>query len=326
MLGFITTYGNGFKKVYIPHNNSNNNAYIPLTGEEREKENRRLRAVKTKQNILQRGMSVDSFKYFSTLTTDNKDLFLNPKKFLKLANKFLKNEIKINNYKSNNYILVLECFEQEINGFHLHCVSDFNIDLIKFYLKFSSNSCNNTKELEENLNEKWILNNNDIFKNLYCKKLKYLGKLPNEEAIAKAMGYVTKKIKKTKERMEELYPNARLTLYASNIKKINRNVEEFDFDLDDFDLDDFLIEDNDTTVTSSFSNDDKGFSGNAYNNKNAKSVLNVRGEGNKSNTRRSGSSDCVYRPISIAKNLTVQTFLLKFIGYIFNIPEFFKII
>lgn len=230
MIGYITKYGNGYNKIYIPKNDKNS-SYIPVTKEEREKENRRLRGVKSRQNYLQRALSTDSYNYFTVLTTDDEELVNNPKLLGVLANRFIREEIELNNYIDNNYILNLECFYKESRGFHIHCLSDFPVNLERWYRLYGADKTIDSKELTDELDERWILEDNPL-NNLYCQKLKYLDDNDKErdEAVSIAAHYNAKKIKETKKRIEKIYPNQQVSVYYSNVKKVDRESEEIYID------------------------------------------------------------------------------------------------
>ena len=229
MIGYITKYGNGYNKIYIPKNDKNS-SYIPVTKEEKEKENRRLRGVKSRQNYLQRALSTDSYNYFTVLTTDDEELVNDPKLLGILANRFIREEIELNNYIDNNYILNLECFYKESRGFHIHCLSDFPVNLDRWYRLYGADRTTNSKELADELDERWILKENNPLNNLYCQKLKYLDDKERDEAVSIAAHYNAKKIKETKKRIENIYPNQQVSVYYSNVKKVDRESEEIYID------------------------------------------------------------------------------------------------
>lgn len=253
MYGFVTTYGNGYKKIYIPNENENGikRPYIPLTAEERLEENKRLRGVKTRQNFVQRACSTNSYEYFSTLTTDNEELANDPVRLLLLGKEFLLDSIKRYDYINNKFIIVLERFKNRRKGFHLHSLSDFPLNLDDWEINFGANKENDREIIKNEYDENYIENyykKNNKNRNLYCERLVFLEKAERDGveinniirsfAVSFPINYMAKKLKETKALVEEIYSDKeRISLYASNVEKIDRNTEYVDIEeyFNDFD-------------------------------------------------------------------------------------------
>lgn len=124
-----TTYGNGQKHTYtraLPIGFNNSRPY-PLRDEmspaEYEKEKERIRNINTCKRWLATANS-ENLIYTTTFTTSIRELAQNGALLLKTVRKHLKEK-----YPYIKCVGILECFDNEDKGFHIHVLSDIWIDL-----------------------------------------------------------------------------------------------------------------------------------------------------------------------------------------------------
>ncbi|MBR5579257.1 MAG: hypothetical protein IKW28_09730 [Lachnospiraceae bacterium] len=221
-----TTYGNGMQKQSVYVHNPNYKGYVaPATEEERQVENKRLRGVKSKSNLLQRVLSCDTYRFFVTLTTDDLALALDGKKLLDCGAKFLRaNGME---YARGDFFVVLETFDNHVKGYHLHALTSFPVNLVNWCACYGADATKDS--IWENLGENWDIPEDlynvwgtdwDAMGNLYCEKLRYLNCGINV-GILRGLLYITKKIDETKERMEKENKKG-IHIYRANVKKIKK--------------------------------------------------------------------------------------------------------
>jgi len=327
-------FGNGTTTVYRRAlNNDCSPIRRALTAEERDEENERLRIVKSRANALQRALS-SSLNYAITFTTSNIDLAKNGVLFLKTVANYLKKQ-------NITFYIELENFNDfENKGFHIHGLTDKRIDFNEWIEKYGSN-------VDDDIEEEHFNIKIENLHNLYCEEI--------YSSQYKWVRYIIKKIFYTKKILERLFPNKRCRVYLSNVKKINVDsdicVKDINDIIDDDDFDIWKVDDgfNNKKVVEIKEKYQSYYKLNVAellcNDGNyKKSVLKVeRQVHNTSNTERyvlsisckalyintlqsnTGQYGC---PISLEKIeffcFNVKLFLLKYLGYVRNIPEKIK--
>ena len=124
-----TTYGNGQKHTYtraLPIGSDNPRPYPikdEMSSEEYEKEKERVRNINARKRWLAISNS-ENLIYTTTFTTTIRELAQNGALLLKTVRKYLKKK-----YPNIKCVGILECFDDENKGFHVHVLSDIWIDL-----------------------------------------------------------------------------------------------------------------------------------------------------------------------------------------------------
>lgn len=171
----------------------------------RDEENERLRTTKT--NAKNRALSSKTeFTHFITFTTDNIELAKDGKQLLNCVQRYLKKQ-------NCNFYIQLECFANENRGFHVHGLTDRNIDFTEWEMQYGFNS-----EIDVD-DENWINQTGYRFrnKNLYCEPI-----FSDEN---RCMNYIVKKIDETKARLPK-----GTHIYKSNTAKSSISSTEMVFD------------------------------------------------------------------------------------------------
>lgn len=150
-------------------------------------EERIRKAISAVRNNIYRRINERDFYFAVTFTSNKKYIYKNPKLLLRLAKKYLKSQ-------DIEGILVLEPFQNEDKGWHIHCFTNKPVNFDEWYRSYGANEDNFEKE-KENFEQDCAYYEG---KNLYCKPIR------NKD---KYYSYTIKKINLSYRKMKELYPN-----------------------------------------------------------------------------------------------------------------------
>lgn len=176
-----------------------------------EAEKKRVSSVKTKSNAKNRALSFP-FTHFITYTTSDLTLANDGRKLLKAVKADLERQ-------NCNYHIQLEAFDNEEKGFHVHGMTDREIDFTEWEQNYGYIDDNPESIMDEN----WKNLGNfrfSNFKNLYC------GEIYSERK--NCIDYINKKVGLTKDRV----PTG-THVYLSNVKRLPKIKNTSIIDTDD---------------------------------------------------------------------------------------------